>query len=125
MGLFFTNLFLSWQMKQNIIIVLTKKNTFVIFGFFAWKTHPGRHYKHQVRFCMQHFFFVKFLYEHKSKFAARKRIINFIPQICVFIYEKKAYHTIFIYENYMLSIFSDQKQNYIFDYQNTFFLRYN
>ena len=55
-----------------------------------------------VKFCMQ-FFFVKFIFWHKL--AAKKRIKNFFPQIFIFVYEKNAYHTIFIYENFMISIF--------------------
>ena len=33
-------------------------------------------------------FFVRFIYEHKSKFATKEVMKNFLPQIWVFVYEK-------------------------------------
>ena len=42
-----------------------------------------------------------------------------------FLLWKKIYHTIFIYENCMISIFSDQNFSYVFDCQNAFYIRYN
>ena len=37
---------------------------------------------------MQNFFSQKFVFELKSKFATKKGIKNFLPQIYVFAYEK-------------------------------------
>ena len=37
---------------------------------------------------MQHFFFAKFKFEHKSNFATKKGINFVLAQICVFVYEK-------------------------------------
>ena len=50
---------------------------------------------------MQIFFLVKFIFQHKNK----KWIKSFLPQIFNFVYEKNAYHTIFIYKNFMISNF--------------------
>ena len=53
------------------------------------KTHLGLRYKHKKsNFACKIFFSQKFIIEHKSKFATKKGIKNFLPQICVFAYEK-------------------------------------
>ena len=37
---------------------------------------------------MQNFFFAKFRFEHKNKFATKKGIKNVFTQVCVFAYDK-------------------------------------
>ena len=39
----------------------------------------------------------------------------FAKKIMSFPVGKKAYHIVFIYENYMISIFADRNWNYLFD----------
>ena len=41
----------------------------------------------KVKFCLQNFS-QKFIFERKNKFATKKGIKNFLPQICVFAYQK-------------------------------------
>ena len=68
--------------------VYKKKLFHVIFGFFGWETHPGLRYKlKKIKFCMQIFFFVKVIFQHRNKFVAIKGIKNFLPQIFIFVYE--------------------------------------
>ena len=77
-------------MKQkNYNRVYKKKTLFrIFFGLFGGKTHPGLRYKHEKSSFACKFFFVKFTFEHKSKFATEKGIKTFLPQICVFAHEK-------------------------------------
>ena len=51
-------------------------------------------------------FFVQFILEHKNKFATKKGNKNFYLKF-VFLLMKKCISFNFIYENFMIGIFSD------------------
>ena len=79
------------------------------FGLFGWKTHPGLRYKHKNSiFACKNFFSFNLYFSKKCKFATKKGIKNFLPKVFVFVYEKNADHTIFFYENFMISIFQTE-----------------
>ena len=85
----------------------TKKNIFVIFGFLG--KEPILDYvintKNQT---LRANFFCKFFILAQKQDCNQKREKNFLPEIFVFDYEKNAYHTTFIFENYMISLFPDR-----------------
>ena len=69
--------------KRPVVFILaneTKKNnnrvykkTLCDFWIFWVKTHPGLRYKHEKPNFACNIFFVKFIFEHKSKFATKKK----------------------------------------------------
>ena len=54
---------------------------------------------------MQIFFRKTYILPQMQICSQKKAIENFLRQIFIFVYEENAYHTIFIYENFMISIF--------------------
>ena len=49
--------------------------------------------------------FRKIFILEQMQICSQKGIKNFLSQVFVFVYEKNAYHTIFIHENFMISFF--------------------
>ena len=72
---------------------------------FGWKLNLESFINTKSQNLQATLFSVKFIFEHKNKFANKKGTKMFISNL-FFCLWKKFYHKIFIFENYMISIFS-------------------
>ena len=79
-----------------------KGNKKIVFG---WKLNLESFINTKSQNLQATLFSVKFIFEHKNKFANKKGTKIFISNLCFCLW-KKVYHTIFIFENYMISLFS-------------------
>ena len=107
MTCFFKFIFiLAIEIKKNHNRVFKKKTLFVIFGFVEWQTHPGLRYKHKKKQILHEklFFRKDFHLSTKASLQPKKGLKIFTSNLCFCLW-KKAYHTIFIYENYMIIFF--------------------
>ena len=98
-------IFILANKTKDINRVYKKKHFFVIFGFLGEKLNLDHVTNTKNQVLHAKFFFVIFIFQHKSKFANKKGIKIFLLQIFVFVYKKKAYHALSIKENFMISIF--------------------
>ena len=85
--------------------MFTKKHFFfVIFGFFGEKPILDYVITQKCQILHANFFFAKIFFSIKANLQPKKGL-KFFTSNFFFVYEKSAYHTIFIYENFMISIF--------------------
>ena len=100
---FFTNMCLSYYMKTKKMC-LWKKRLLCDFGFFGQLTQTGLFHR-QIISLFDAFCFVKTIFEHRSKFAIKKRKKKVLPQICILSIENCISHNFHLQNCVMICIF--------------------